>query len=214
MHHIRQLHAHNIPVVFCHRKVEGAMAPHITWSWEKVGRMVGEALVQRGHRRVGYFSVYRYPVPEAYEKGLRDALEAHGVALPPSNVHYAPRQEDLNNEQIRLEALKRMLAQKDAPTAIFCSDDVEAEMVYLLATHMGYKVPQQLSLVGFGGTWRSGAVRERLASVVVNEQELGMRAAKILHEIRTGRRRLDSDKQILMPLSLLAGQTLGPSPAG
>ena len=45
LHHIRQLHEHHIPVVFCHRAVEGVNAPCVGWDGEKVGQTAGKCFM-------------------------------------------------------------------------------------------------------------------------------------------------------------------------
>ena len=75
---------------------------------------------------------------------------------------------------------------------------------------LGLRVPEDISLVGFGGTWRDGAIARELTSVAVDETEVGRRAAGLLHQMRNGDRPLDNNEEILMPLCLSAGRTLGP----
>ena len=99
------------------------------------------------------------------------------------------------------------------PTAIFCSFDPEAELVYLLLHRMGLKLPEQVSLMGFGGTWREGAIARRLTSVAVDEEELGRHAAKLLDEMRRRVRPLDDVTEVVLPLSITAGETLGAAPS-
>src|SRR5690606_3192507 len=49
VYQIRQLQEHQIPVVFCHRSVEGVSAPCVTWSGREVGLKAGAALRELGH---------------------------------------------------------------------------------------------------------------------------------------------------------------------
>jgi DNA-binding LacI/PurR family transcriptional regulator len=209
--HVRLLQDHGIPVVFCHRPVADTTAPLIGWDWEGVARMAGEALVEHGHRRIAYFARYRYPSTEAYERGLRDCLQAHGLDLPDTRVHYGDTLNDAPSDRAaKSQALKGLLKGRDPVTAIFCHDDDEAELIHHLAQEMGLKVPDDFSLIGFGdGHERTGIFRSQLASVTVNEYNLGARAATVLHEIRTGARPQDSDEFIHKPLTLVEGRTLG-----
>ena len=73
-------------------------------------------------------------------------------------------------------------------------------------------MPEDLSLFSFGGTWREGAITRRLTSVTVDEEELGRRTVQLLHEMRVHERPLDDSTEILIPLGLSAGETLGPAP--
>ncbi len=87
--------------------------------------------------------------------------------------------------------------------------DTESELVYLLLSQLGLKIPKDISLIGFGGTWREGAMLRRLAAVTVDETELGRKASQLLHQIRIGKLPLDNHQKVAMSLSLSEGQTLG-----
>ena len=50
-------------------------------------------------------------------------------------------------------------------TAIFASFDSMAELLYLLLQQMSLRLPEDVSLVGFGGTVRRRAIASRLTSV-------------------------------------------------
>ena len=209
--HIRQLQDHGIPVVFCHRPVEDSTAPLITWDKEEVARLAGQTFLEHGHRRIAYFARYSYLQTQAYEKGLRKTLEAHGVDLPENRVYYGTNLDNTTFERNKKsQALRAMLNSSEPVTAIFCHDDDEAEMIYYLVAEMGLRVPYDLSLIGFGDCHeRTGIFRSRLTSVAVNEFDLGACAARILQEMRTGQRPLDSNKIICTPLTLVEGKTLG-----
>jgi DNA-binding LacI/PurR family transcriptional regulator len=119
----------------------------------------------------------------------------------------------VEHEQFVKSSLEELLKLARRPTALFCSFDSEAELVYLLLGRMGVKVPEEISVVGFGGTWRDGAISRRLTSVTVDEEELGLRAARLLDEMRRRERPLNDVTEILMPLSVSKGETLGPAAA-
>jgi len=212
--HIRQLKEHGIPVVLCHRGVPDSATPLITWNWEEVARMAGRAFLDHGHQRIAYFGRYRYPLTEAHEHGLRQTLADHGLDLPETRVHYGTSlDEDPNETRSRIDALETMLDGSEPVTAVLCNDDNEAELINYLLTEMGLKVPQDISLIGFGDCHaRTGVFLSRLTSVAVNEFDLGARAAGVLHEMATGRRPADSDEIIHKPLTLVEGRTLGAVP--
>jgi len=206
---IRQLRANRIPVVFCHRGVPGVQGPVVTWDFESVGRLAGQTLIQRGHRRILFFGVYRYELTEAYERGLRSVLEANGLSLPKERVVYGPAEVGSGNgkEQMILEILRR----PDRPTAVFCSDDNEAERFFWTAYTLGIRVPEELSIIGFGDARRETVFLRRLASITVDEFALGARAAQMLSEMSAGRLAWEADRRVLMDLSVRGEGTLGPA---
>jgi GntR family transcriptional regulator, arabinose operon transcriptional repressor len=212
-HHLRPLQARNIPVVFCHRRVEGIDAPFVTYPHLDVGRMAGKKLVSLGHRRVAFFGAHRSGLGPVYEQGLREGLATGGAELPEEFVCYgATGKMDAQHEKFATEELKKMLSRKDRPTAVQCGFDSEAELVYLVLSRLGVRVPEDVSLMGFGGTWRDGAICRRLVSVALDEEELGRRAVSFLNGMARRQRPIHDRTEVVMPLTLTDGETLGPAP--
>jgi len=212
-HQLRPLQDRNIPVVFCHRRVEGVQAPLVTYPHIEVGRFAGRSLSEQGHRRVAFFGSHRSGLGPVYEQGLREAMQQAGGNLPQDFVRFGRSGKMTSeHEAFVLKSLKEILARADRPTGIFCGFDSEAELIYLLLGQLGIRVPQDVSLVGFGGAWREGAITSRLVSVTLDEEQLGRHAVNYLNEMRHGERLLNDMSEIVMPLSLSSGETLGPAP--
>ena len=211
-HQIRPLQERGIPVVFCHRSVADIQAPLVCFSAPDVGRAAAQAMLERGHRRAAFFASERAGLSSQYEHGFSQTLTAGGGGLPPEFVCYddSPKAA-AEHEQFLKTSLHRLLNSPAPPTAVFCAFDSEAELIYLLLNQMGVKVPDDISLIGFGGTWREGVLARRLTSVTVDEEELGRQAVKLLDEMRRRERLLDDAAEIVMPLSLATGATLGVS---
>lgn len=212
-HQIRPVQERGIPVVFCHRRVDGIQAPLVSFSAEGVGKLAGEAIIAQGHRKVAMFSAQRAGFGEQYERGLRAAVRAGGGELRAEFVRYGNSARiTAEHERFLTENLKQVMIAPDRPTAIFCAFDSDAELIYLLLGGLGFKVPEDVSLVGFGGTWRNGAIVQRLTSVAVDEEELGRQAVTLLDEMRRHERPLNDMAEIIMPLTLTEGMTLGAAP--
>ena len=210
----RQLQEHRIPLVFCHRAVKGVEAPCLTWSGRTAGMMAGQSLLELGHRRIGLVISHRQTKIDDAIEGLRDAfleagIDSSGIEL----VEYGspvilPAAEAAKAIH---KSLADVLSRPNPPTAIFCMNLIDAEQVYLHAGDFGLKIPGDLSLIYFGGTWREHGIAQRISCIAVDEHEIGKRAAELLDEMRTGKRAIDSDEQIVFPVSMLPGETIGPA---
>ncbi|MBN2577758.1 MAG: GntR family transcriptional regulator [Pirellulales bacterium] len=220
VHQIRQLQKSHIPVVFCHRTVPGTAAPSVVYSGKDAGLLAGRTLQELGHRRIAYPFVHRYSMIEDYGQGLRDAFAAEGndpeevifINYGDSRLALNVQAEDAAAEDAIKMALDSLLARPDRPTAVFCGSATVAEVVYLHANAIGLKIPQDLSIIYVGSSWRPPGLARRLSGVVIDEHGIGAHAAKLLYEMQTGKRLLDNDEQIVFPSSLLPGETLGPAP--
>lgn len=206
---IRQLQQNYIPVVFCHRTVDGASAPLITWTGTEVGRQAGIILAEKDHRHVAFLFDYRTKLADEYHQGLSSALaDAHLVDGKVSVVMYGASNADIPASKAIQQALSQLLARSDRPTAVFCGNIPDAEQVYLHAESLGFKVPRDLSLIAFSDVKRGRGLAERISCVAVDEVAIGARAAEVLHEMRSGQRALDSDERIDFPVTRLPGDTI------
>lgn len=208
--HVRQLQKNRIPVVFGHRRVEGITAPLLAIPFHDVGRMAGRVLAEQGHRRAVFFSSRPSPSGKAYEEGFREVMLAQGGDVSVESVYVDI---PVLQEEPLLAALQQVFAKPDRPTAIFASFDSLAEMIYVLLPRLGLRVPEDVSLIGFGGAWREGVLTQRLTSVVIDEVATGQKAISLLHEMRLGSRSIEDNEEIVLKLDLSQGQTLGPPPS-
>ncbi len=209
---IQPLQKQGIPVVFCHRGVEGVQAPLLPIRFDDVGRMAGEVLIKQGHSRVAFFS--SNPLPNAldpYVQGLREALRAAGSDLP-EKFTFCTTQPLHHDEEALKEGIERMCSEPDRPTGIVTTSDLYGETIYLMLQSLGLRVPQDISLVSEGGPLREGATIRKISSVIVPEEEIGRQAAKLLHQMCNGERPIYNTEEIVVPLRFYQGQTLGPPP--
>ncbi len=209
---VRQLQKHGIPVVYCHRRVEGVAAPLLALPFYDIGRLAGKVLAEHGHRRVAYVSGPRFFVTKSYEEGLQEALRAGGCELPAEAVA-VPKPLNVLDEETLWPVLQRVFGRPDRPTAIFATFDSLAEMIYLLLPRLGLRVPEDVSLIGVGGAWREGALTKRLTSVVVDEIGAGKKAVALLHEMRRGERPIDDNEEFVLGSELSEGETVA-EPSG
>tara|TARA_R110002111_G_scaffold261826_1_gene335774 strand:+ start:33051 stop:34193 length:1143 start_codon:yes stop_codon:yes gene_type:complete len=211
---IRQLQQHGIPVVFCHRQVEGVQAPLLSIPFREVGLLAGRTLLEQGHRSLAMFSPHRAAASIEYEAGLREALESHAAPCPEPFIFHGPSSQlhPIDYEPDLLATLEALFQRPEPPTAIFATFDSLAELIYLLLGKLGLRVPEDVSLLGFGGTVRHGAIQSRLSSITVDEIAIGQKAAELLTLMKQGKLPIDSAEVFPMPINTSIGQTLGPPP--
>ena len=203
-HHIRQLQNNGIPVVLCHRTIEGISAPFLSWDWKEVGRMATRLFLDRGHRKIGYYGFIRYAMTELHIEGMREVLADSGLAMHPTDIIFTS---GTDNDDIKIEFIQKKLAEPDRPTAFLCNDDTEAERMFWAAQDMGLKVPDDLAIIGFGNSVREGVIRKRLTSITISEFDLGKKAIKLLEEMRSGARPMTNNEVFLAELKFSAGAT-------
>lgn len=214
-YHIRQLQQQGIPVVLCHRGVPGVQAPLLSMPYREIGRCAAEAAIRHGHRRAAIISSTRTPYATQFEKGIRETFAAVDGVLPDAFVVYDDRLVLTPQEHERelYDHLERLCDHPNRPTVIFTSFDPVAEMIYLLLPRFKLQVPQDISLVGFGGSRRDGAIVRRLSSVQINLASTAQRAVELLDEMTRGKRDINDEETLLLPVTMGEGDTLGEAPS-
>lgn len=144
---VRRLMMHNLPTVlieYPHPELNSVVIDDV-----EGGRMAVEHLVQKGHQRIAFLGDTDLPEYAIHPVGLRlagfrQAMEAAGLPVPEDFVRLAP----YIQEQTRLTAAE-LLNLPEPPTAIFAATDFQALGVVKAAQQLGFRVPEQLAVVGF-----------------------------------------------------------------
>ena len=205
-----------IPVVLLHRAIPEVSAPLLEMPAEEIGYKAARLLVDAGHRHVVLLDSYRDDLSARTEASFRDTLVEAGLQLPNDRVIYGKSSEwcgkipnfDEYDRQLE-KLLPELLSQPNRPTAIFAGVDTIAEHIYLAAQRLGLRVPDDLSIVCFGGAHREGAILNRLTAITIDEILAGRKAVELLQEMRTGTRQIKDSEAFRLPLALSAGETIG-----
>lgn len=179
-------------------------------------RQAVEHLLQLGHWRIAYLSDADQPAkdtPVTHRRldGYRDALVAHGIEPRPEwmghlNVLYGEFRERgrdsmrdwLRDGRFAALGCTALLAQNDR-CAIGAMETLRAA---------GYRVPDDISVVGFDGTPECDIVEPRLTSVEVPLQDIGAHATRMLLQLVAGQSGQDS---VALPTRLqVRGSTAAP----
>jgi DNA-binding LacI/PurR family transcriptional regulator len=208
---VNQLQKAGIPVVCCHRRVEGVSTPLVSIPYRELGHLAARSLLERGHRRIAFFAPQRTATAMLYGDGLRAGL-ADGQAQIPEGCEFYGPDALINPAEYESEialALRGMLSLPERPTAIFASFDSLAELIFLVLGQMGVAVPQEMSIVGLGGVSRTTPIMRQLTSVTIDEVQAGCLAVDLLEQMNRGELSLDDDSVHPVRTGLSLGQTLG-----
>ena len=162
----------NVPVVFVNTRVDSPECDVINFDNEAGGRAAATHLIEVGHRRI---AVVKGP-EEAHDsqarfQGYRSALKAHGIPYDEALVFPGDY-----THQAGFDAVSRLLALPERPTALFAFNDYSALGALRAANEAGLAVPDDLALVGFDDIPLARFTSPPLTSVRVPLRELGERA--------------------------------------
>lgn len=145
-------------------------------------------LYSLGHRRIAWFS----PLPannlghfksrhylERYS-GYFQGLTSCGIKLDEELVVNIPLDMYYGKDFYYLGQLEKLMKLKNPPTAVACFNDLTATSLVGDANRLGFKVPDDISIVGFDNFSISKMCHPKLTTVDVNMVEAGRQAIQLL----------------------------------
>ena len=169
-------------------------------------RQAVEHLLALGHRRIGYLGVdNRYQSNQRRLAGYRHTLAVAGVTpqdewcrtIPSHRFH---TEHDVLEAQAMLPALLQ-----GGVTAVFCYNDLVAVGVLMACHELGFRVPDQLSVVGYDDVDLARYVTPPLTTVHQPKLRLGELAMQMLLDILEGR----LVKNQMLPVDLVVRASTG-----
>jgi len=170
-----------------------------------------EAAVDRalalGHRRVGaILGPQNTSTGRSRELALRAALEARGVAVDAACVRYGPFDTGCGDA-----AAGELLSLDDAPTLIFCGNDVVAYGALNAARRAGRAVPDDVSIIGFDDLPAASWPILQLSTIAYDIARMAREAGRLMVERIEDAP--DEYAHVEFPTTFVERATLGPAAA-
>jgi DNA-binding LacI/PurR family transcriptional regulator len=173
----------NVPVVLINNLVQhnGRYTFSIAIDNRHGGWLAASHLTQQGHRRIAYVASPADRGDNAERMaGYRDALREGGVECDPSLV--VPGTGRAGGGQ---QALPALLSLDDAPSAVFCYNDMTAIGLMDAARKAGLSVPHDLAVVGFDDIAFAQFAHPPLTTIAQPMAELGEGAVEMVLQLLT-----------------------------
>ena len=116
---------------------------------------------------------------------------------------------DFTQEAARV-GMKRLLSLKKPPTAVLVMNDYSAMGALRAAKDMGWRVPEDISIIGFGDVPFASMIDPPLTTIREPFQEMGYEAADRLLKMIQGDRL--SQRHLIFPNELVIRQSTAPPP--
>jgi DNA-binding LacI/PurR family transcriptional regulator len=139
-------------------------------------------LIDLGHRRIAYLGDRGgFQSDSERCQGYRDALEAANLPWARELV----RQADSTPEGA-MQVVDELLSLGEAPTALFCYNDISAVGALLAARKHGMSVPGDLSVMGFDDLPLASYLNPMLTTIRQPMRDMGREATGILFALLNG----------------------------
>ena len=169
----------------------------------EAGSAVARFLVELGHRKIVYVHGapgYRGRIERFY--GVREVLERH------SDVTF--RELRFQAEMRFTEHLKAVHDTGFLPTAFFCAHDGLALTVVSELLRLGYRIPEDVSVIGFGDYSAATQISPQLTTVRVHGRQIGSGLVRLLDDKITGRIPPDFALRVMVASDLIVRESTGP----
>ena len=167
----------NIPVVFLENFIDNVKSSYIindnyAGSYEATNYLIG-----LGHKKIALL----YSKPDLWQnkerlKGYIEALRNNGIEFDNSML-YVSEEVTINGAY---KLVKKIINNKNKPTAIFCLADILAIGVLKYLYESNIKIPDAISVVGYDDMELSFICYPPLTTVHQKKRKMGYEAARIL----------------------------------
>lgn len=173
--HLEIMKEVKVPIVIVSQEVEGyASVAHDDYNASK--DMV-EYLINKNHTNIGFIGVYEEDISVGYErkKGYIDKLKEHNIKVNLENIKIG----DFSQES-GFKLVEELMTQENKPTAIFAVTDNIAIGAIDWLKENGYKVPEDIAIVGMGDSRLSRVITPKLTTIHFSYKTSGIKSAEIM----------------------------------
>ena len=165
----------DLPVVFVGQKFKDGIS--ILYDDYHAGIKVGELAAEKGHRDIVYIGVMESDQAVGVErkKGILDGLKHKGVTK--IELLHADFSFDVAYEKVKKLLMKRI------PDMIIAATDRLAFGAYKAIQEKGLRIPEDISLVGFGGYEISSLLTPKLTTIRYDSDTAGYIAAETMSKL-------------------------------
>jgi DNA-binding LacI/PurR family transcriptional regulator len=203
---LRSLHTSGFPIVLVHRSPPASFPiPSVTVENKfATHKLVDHLIVAHNKKRILFMRGPDHQEDSYWrETGYRSALKAHGIPFDENLVLTGNFERD-----IAYESLKHFLGngKRVAFDAVFAGDDDAAIGVINALTESGYRVPEDIAVVGFDDVRFSEFLTPPLTTVRAPTETVGQMAAERLFGVL---KKEISDGIVLLPTEIIIRRSCG-----
>ncbi len=156
-----------------------------------------EHLIGLGHKRIAFINGAmnsKYSIERL--AGYQSALEKHSVPIQETLIV-----DSQFNPETTYYGMKKLLSLPTPPTAVLVINDYSAIGAMRAAKEKGYRIPEDISVIGFGDVPFSSMTDPPLTTVHESFQEMGWQVTERLLKIIEGKRL--SKRHLVFPAGLV-----------
>jgi DNA-binding LacI/PurR family transcriptional regulator len=173
--HLQNIVSHNLPLVFFDRIAPGIIGDQVIINDCEAAYQATKHMIDQGRKRIAHFAgPQNLIIGQQRKEGYLKALHEAGLPIDQRWIVEA------DNFEKAQKAIMGFINQKLLPDGIFAVNDITAIGAMKAIQKQGYKVPEDIALVGFSDGRFSGITEPSLSSVDQHGYEMGITATEML----------------------------------
>ncbi len=192
------------PVVLIENFLNDPNISTVILDYYKYAKIAVKHLVDNGYKRIGYISA---PLEEMYTlkdryRGYRDALKENGIIYDKSIVYFDKIIRGEWDLSLSCNLIEGIMSNPNPPDALFIISDSVAMIALQVIKKMGYRIPDDIGIVGFDDRRMCRYLDPPLTSVYQPKYEMGAKGMELLLRIIEGEEIKDKNIYLDMKLSI------------
>jgi len=177
-----------IPVVLIENFINNSSIPMVILDNYKYAKMAVQHLIDQGYERICYVSgppEEMYTLQERY-RAYVDTLRENNIELDKSLIYFDKSLRGDWDLSKSYQLIESIMTRKDRPDAVFIISDPVAAIALKVITRLGYRIPEDVGVVGFDDRRISKHLIIPLTSVYQPKYEMGVKGMELLLKIIEG----------------------------
>lgn len=201
---LQQLIKSNIPFISIEKYITYPDSGYVIRDDTRGGFIAVEHLITLGHTNILFImnNEQSYCTQQRLD-GIRGAFLSYGIPYDENQVYFIGSKLEEMHDKIT------GILDSKAFSAVVCSDDIIALQVSYMLIKLGYNIPNDISIVGFGDYQSQITCYPMLTTVTVPVNNISIEAAQILIAKINGEKIND---KIILPVELLKRESTAPPP--
>ena len=214
-----QLKINNVPIVFLDRGIDGIKASVVTSNNATGMYQIVKSLIDKGHRKIAYFAtVENMSSPERHRfYGYCNAMIDNNVGI---NSDYIFSLSDMQIKYTQSPAgftqknlyeyycqkiVNTIVKMQDKPTAVCCSNDINALTLCDMLRNAGIRIPEDISITGFDNLPAVATNTPPITTVAQNFERLSKAAIHAVTQLIEAK---ETPKKYLIDVNLIERESV------
>ncbi len=175
--HFKEAIEDDLPIVFFDRvsselETDQVVADDYSGAYAAVSH-----LIETGCKRIAFYGAPEHlKLSQERKRGYIEALKNHGIEIDEELIF------ECDNRDAAIELTPKVLQLKNCPDAFFSVNDYTASGIIYAVKHAGLRIPEDISICGFGDGTVARISDPELTTVEQNGYEIGATACRRLIE--------------------------------